>query len=78
MAKVDFEDVKLRYRSDLPLVLKDLSFSIKPGEKIGIIGRTREGKSSIAQALFRTVESCGGRIIIDGRDLTHLGLETVG
>jgi ABC-type multidrug transport system fused ATPase/permease subunit len=58
-------------------VLKGISFSINPGEKVGIIGRTGAGKSSIAQALFRTVEICGGRIEVDGVDLKLLGLDTV-
>ena len=74
---VIFDNVQLRYRPDLPMVLKGLTFNIKPGEKVGIIGRTGAGKSSIAQALFRTVELCGGRINIDGRNLGDLGLETV-
>ena len=75
--EVTFEDVALRYRPDLPLVLKGLTFSIKAGEKVGIIGRTGAGKSSIAQALFRTVELCDGKIVVDGRNLRELGLETV-
>ena len=75
--KVEFKLVELRYRPDLPLVLKGVSFSIQPGEKIGIIGRTGAGKSSIAQALFRTVEPCGGTIEIDGVNLQTLGLDTV-
>jgi len=58
-------------------VLKGLTFDVKPGEKVGIIGRTGAGKSSIAQALFRTVELCEGKIEIDGRDLRSLGLEVV-
>jgi ATP-binding cassette subfamily C (CFTR/MRP) protein 1 len=74
---VSFENVQLRYRPDLPLVLKGLTFEIKPGEKVGIIGRTGAGKSSIAQALFRTVELCDGKIAVDGRDLSQLGLEAV-
>jgi ABC-type multidrug transport system fused ATPase/permease subunit len=61
----------------LPLVLKGLTFDIKPGEKVGIIGRTGAGKSSIAQALFRTVELSDGKIEVDGRDLSRLGLEVV-
>jgi len=75
--EVQFEDVQLQYRTDLPLILKGLTFNIRPGEKVGIIGRTGAGKSSIAQALFRTVELCGGTISIDGRNLRDLGLETV-
>jgi ABC-type multidrug transport system fused ATPase/permease subunit len=74
---VSFENVQLRYRPDLPLVLKGLTFNIKPGQKIGIIGRTGAGKSSIAQALFRTVELCEGRIVVDGKDLRNLGLTAV-
>ena len=62
---VSFENVQLRYRPDLPLVLKGLTFDVKPGEKVGIIGRTGAGKSSIAQALFRTVELCEGKIEVD-------------
>ena len=74
---VEFRSLELKYRPDLPLVLKGISFSISPGEKVGIIGRTGAGKSSIAQALFRTVEPCGGSIEIDGIDLQTIGLETV-
>ena len=67
----------MRYRPDLPLVLDGLTFHVNPGEKVGIIGRTGAGKSSIAQALFRTVELCGGKISVDGRDLRGIGLDTV-
>lgn len=74
---IEFENVELRYRSELPLVLKGISFQIRPGEKVGIIGRTGAGKSSITQALFRMVETCGGGIWVDGRSIHDLGLETV-
>ncbi len=60
-----FKDVQLRYRPELPLVLRGMSFDIKAGEKVGIIGRTGAGKSSVAQALFRMVEICGGLIEVD-------------
>ncbi|WVQ96140.1 hypothetical protein IAU59_003242 [Kwoniella sp. CBS 9459] len=72
-----FTNVLMRYRPELPVVLKGISFSIRPGEKIGVIGRTGAGKSSIAQALFRTVELCGGSIEIDGRDIADMGLDTL-
>lgn len=74
---VSFQEVQLRYRSELPLVLKGVTFDIKPGEKVGIIGRTGAGKSSIVQALFRTVELASGSIEIDGLDLSKIGLETL-
>lgn len=75
--EVIFKDVDLRYRKDLPLVLKGINLHILPGEKIGIVGRTGAGKSSIAQALFRTVELSSGSIVIDGLVLADLGLDTV-
>ena len=74
---VEFDDVQLRYRDNLPLVLRNLSFTIKAGEKVGIIGRTGAGKSSIAQALFRAVELAGGSIKVDGVDLKTVGLDVV-
>nr|XP_019009246.1 uncharacterized protein I206_05894 [Kwoniella pini CBS 10737]OCF48027.1 hypothetical protein I206_05894 [Kwoniella pini CBS 10737] len=74
---IEFQQVSLRYRPELPLVLKDLTFSIQAGEKIGIIGRTGAGKSSVAQALFRTVEVESGKILVDGINLKDLGLETL-
>ena len=74
---VEFKDVELRYRPELPLVLHGVSFTLNPGEKVGIIGRTGAGKSSIAQALFRTVELSGGSISIDGRNLREIGLDTL-
>ncbi|WRT69592.1 uncharacterized protein IL334_006581 [Kwoniella shivajii] len=72
-----FKDVSLRYRPELPLVLKELSFTIKAGEKVGIIGRTGAGKSSVAQALFRSVEIETGSIEVDGVNLKQIGLETL-
>jgi ABC-type multidrug transport system fused ATPase/permease subunit len=50
---IQFTNVDLAYRPGLPLVLKNVSFSIRPREKIGIVGRTGAGKSSLLQALFR-------------------------
>ena len=57
--------------------MKGISFKVRPGEKVGIIGRTGAGKSSVTQALFRMVEICGGGIWIDGRSISDVGLETV-
>lgn len=76
--EIRFKNVSLRYRPDLPLILKGLSFTINPGEKVGIIGRTGAGKSSITQALFRMVEiEAGGEICIDGLNTKRLGVDTV-
>ena len=64
----------MRYREDLDLVLKGLSLTIKPREKIGIVGRTGCGKSTLMSTLFRIVEPTGGRVLIDGHDLAQVPL----
>ncbi|KAG7193617.1 uncharacterized protein KQ657_000690 [Scheffersomyces spartinae] len=76
-AEITFDNVNLRYRDDLPLVLKNLSFKVGLGEKVGICGRTGAGKSSIMVSLFRIVELESGTISIDGIDLAQLGLHDV-
>ncbi|XP_028271684.1 multidrug resistance-associated protein 5 [Parambassis ranga] len=73
--KITFQNVEMRYREDLPLVLKNLSFTILPEETIGIVGRTGSGKSSLGVALFRLVELAGGSIIIDGINIAQIGLD---
>ncbi|KAL3283467.1 hypothetical protein HHI36_006610 [Cryptolaemus montrouzieri] len=72
--RIVFEEVGLRYDPDLPLVLKNLNFVINPKEKIGIVGRTGAGKSSIMAAIFRLciVE---GSIEIDGFDTRDIPLQ---
>ncbi|KAL2804765.1 ATP-binding cassette sub-family C member 5 isoform 1 [Daubentonia madagascariensis] len=72
--EVTFENAEMRYRENLPLVLKKVSFTIKPKEKIGIVGRTGSGKSSLGMALFRLVELSGGCIKIDGVRISDIGL----
>ncbi|KAM9795005.1 ATP-binding cassette sub-family C member 5 [Neosynchiropus ocellatus] len=73
--KITFQDVQMRYRNDLPLVLKNLSFTIPPEETVGIVGRTGSGKSSLGVALFRLVELAGGSITIDGINIAQIGLD---
>lgn len=71
---IRFEDVVLRYRPELPPVLHGLSFTISPSDKVGIVGRTGAGKSSMLNALFRIVELERGRILIDDCDISKFGL----
>ncbi|RLM74168.1 MRP-like ABC transporter [Panicum miliaceum] len=71
---IDVKDLKVRYRQNTPLILKGITVNIKSGEKIGIVGRTGSGKSTLVQALFRIVEPAEGRIIIDCVDICTLGL----
>jgi ABC-type multidrug transport system fused ATPase/permease subunit len=72
--QIEFKNASLRYRENLPLVLKNLSLSVKPNEKIGICGRTGAGKSTIMMALYRMSELSEGQILIDGVDVSQIGL----
>ncbi|KAL6712798.1 Transporter of the ATP-binding cassette (ABC) [Lecanora helva] len=72
---IAFEGYTTRYRLDLEPVLKDLTFSIQPGERVGIVGRTGAGKSSLALALFRGLEAERGSIVIDDVDISLIGLQ---
>lgn len=72
--KVKFDNVMMRYRPTLPYSLNGLSFTIKPGQKVGIIGRTGAGKSSILQVLFRLINPESGTIYLDGMDYMDFGL----
>ncbi|KAG0040947.1 hypothetical protein BGZ82_005498 [Podila clonocystis] len=64
----------MKYAPDTPAVIKDVSFRIKAGEKIGVVGRTGSGKSTFAISLFRFMEPTSGSITIDGIDITKIGL----
>ncbi|KAF4160818.1 hypothetical protein CNMCM6936_003773 [Aspergillus lentulus] len=72
--QITFENVTMRYCPGLPLVLNRLNLAITGGERIGIIGRTGAGKSSIVSALFRLVKLAEGSITIDGVDISQIGL----
>ncbi|XP_032595388.1 multidrug resistance-associated protein 1 isoform X6 [Drosophila grimshawi] len=72
--RVEFQNFQVRYREGLDLVLRGVSFNITGGEKVGIVGRTGAGKSSLTLALFRIIESAGGKILIDGVDIASMGL----
>ncbi len=71
---LEFKDIVLKYRPELPPVLKGISMKVKGGEKIGIVGRTGAGKSSIMTTLYRLVELTSGSIMIDGLDIAQMGL----
>ena len=73
--KIEFADYSVKYRPNTSLVLKDLNFTIQPGEKIGIVGRTGSGKSTMCLCLFRILEATSGLIKIDGVDISKLGLQ---
>ena len=73
--KIKFENYSVKYRPNTEIVLKNLNFEIKPNEKIGIVGRTGSGKSTICLCLFRILEPLEGTIYIDDEDITKIGLE---
>lgn len=72
--RVEFDSVYLKYRPHTEIVLRNLSFAVDGGQKIGVVGRTGAGKSTISQALSRIVEICGGSIKIDGVNIGEIDI----
>ncbi|EKG15806.1 Putative ABC transporter protein [Macrophomina phaseolina MS6] len=72
---VEFIGYSTRYRKDFDYVLKRITFKILPGEKVGVVGRTGAGKSSLALALFRALEAEEGKILVDDVDVGMIGLQ---
>ncbi|XP_052184967.1 ABC transporter C family member 10-like isoform X2 [Diospyros lotus] len=74
VGKVEIQDLQIRYRPGAPMVLRGITCTFEGGHKIGIVGRTGSGKTTLIGALFRLVEPAGGKIVVDGMDISKLGL----
>jgi len=74
---VTFSDVSLIYRPGLPAAVRHCSFEIPGGSKVGVVGRTGAGKSSLFVLLFRLVDAAEGKIMIDGENVSNIGLLTL-
>nr|XP_025966921.1 canalicular multispecific organic anion transporter 1 [Dromaius novaehollandiae] len=72
--EIQFVDYQVRYRPELELVLQGITCDIGSTEKVGVVGRTGAGKSSLTNCLFRVLEAAGGTIFIDGLDIATIGL----
>ena len=73
--KIEIKDFSCRYRPETPIILKNVNLTINPGEKVGIVGRTGSGKSSLIISLARIIEPLTGAIYIDGVDIQTVKLE---
>ncbi|XP_062841096.1 multidrug resistance-associated protein 1 [Trichomycterus rosablanca] len=74
VGRIEMQNFGLRYREDLALAIHDISVTIEGGEKVGIVGRTGAGKSSLTLGLFRIIEAAQGEIRVDGVNIAELGL----
>lgn len=72
---IDFQDLKVKYRPNAPYVLKGITCRIMAGNKVGVVGRTGSGKTTLIGSLFRLLEPAAGRILIDGLDICSIGLK---
>ncbi|KAJ1790201.1 hypothetical protein LPJ62_002043 [Coemansia sp. RSA 2167] len=75
--RIEFSDITLRYNDEKKAALRKVALCIQPGEKIGIVGRTGSGKSSLINALLRIVELETGTIKIDGVDISQIGVHNL-
>ncbi|KAG6757221.1 hypothetical protein POTOM_037526 [Populus tomentosa] len=72
--RIELISLHVQYGPSLPMVLKGITCTFPGGKKIGVVGRTGSGKSTLIQALFRVIEPSGGQILIDGLDISKIGL----
>ena len=72
--KIEFIDYSAKYRPDAEIVLRDLNITFEAGEKIGVVGRTGAGKSTLCMSLCRFIEQIKGKILIDGVDINTVGI----
>ncbi|PYH42937.1 P-loop containing nucleoside triphosphate hydrolase protein [Aspergillus saccharolyticus JOP 1030-1] len=75
--RLEVQDLVVGYAPDLPPVLKGLSFSVEKNQRVGVVGRTGAGKSSLTLALFRILEAREGKVLIDGLDTAKLTLNSL-
>lgn len=75
--RIVFEDFSARYRPELELVVKKFNLDVKPSEKVGLVGRTGAGKSSITLSIFRLFEAADGQIVIDEVNIAHINLRVL-
>lgn len=73
--RIELISLHVQYGPSLPMVLKGITCTFPGGKKIGVVGRTGSGKSTLIQALFRVIEPSGGQILIDGLDISKIGLQ---
>ncbi|KAJ1420288.1 P-loop containing nucleoside triphosphate hydrolase [Sesbania bispinosa] len=73
--RIDLQELEIRYRPNAPLVLKGITCTFKEGNRVGVVGRTGSGKSTLIGALFRLVEPSGGAILIDGINICSIGFK---
>ncbi|PON96125.1 ATP-binding cassette containing protein [Trema orientale] len=73
--RIELHSLKIKYRPNTPLVLKGITCTFKEGTRVGVVGRTGSGKTTLISALFRLVEPTSGNIVIDGLDICTIGLK---
>ncbi|XP_051148099.1 ABC transporter C family member 8 isoform X2 [Andrographis paniculata] len=73
--RIQLQDLKIRYRPNAPMVLKGITCTFREGARVGVVGRTGSGKTTLISALFRLVEPYSGQILLDGVDICSIGLK---